>query len=90
MGYLDTYPYGCSEQITSKIYPLMLLSTISSGYNNQEVEDKYNCVIKELEKFQRGIKRFSLWQDGDYIDNFASIYIMQFFTDMKEMKFCSK
>lgn len=86
MGYLETYPYGCSEQITSKIYPLIVLADADKEFMpKDQVMERYNYVIDELQRRQKGSRGFSLWSGGSYIDTFASIYVMQFLTDAKAM-----
>lgn len=85
LGYLETYPYGCTEQITSKVYPVILLASVDPSADKKLVQERFDTIIAELRKRQKGTRGFTLWSDGSYIDDVASIYAMQFLTDAKEM-----
>lgn len=85
LGYLETYPYGCTEQITSKVYPVILLASVDPSADKKLVQERFDTIITELRKRQKGTRGFTLWSGGSYIDDMASTYAMQFLTDAKEM-----
>ncbi len=84
--YLDNFPYGCTEQLVSKAFPLMAL------INNPELIDdkiiathKINETIQLIAQRQMSSGGFSYWPEvGDYPSNeFASVYAMHFLTEAK-------
>lgn len=84
-SYLESYPYGCTEQITSKIYPVVMLSSANNLKNTKEVQDVYNAYIQELTKRQKGKAGFTYWSGGSYVYDLPSIYATQLLTDAKEL-----
>ncbi len=84
-NYLESYPYGCTEQITSKIYPVIMLATVNNKKDSKEVQQVYDAYIKELTKRQKGQLGFTYWSGGSYVNNIASIYASQFLIDAKEL-----
>ena len=84
-NYLKYYPYGCTEQITSKIYPVVMLAAVNNTTNLREVQDVYNAYIKELTSRQKGKNGFTYWNGGHYVYDLPAIYATQFLTDAKEL-----
>jgi uncharacterized protein YfaS (alpha-2-macroglobulin family) len=69
LDYLITYPYGCTEQITSRIFPLLYFKDL--GYATGRFSQKANAVdyfiqegIKKLEKNQLADGSFAMWSGG--------------------------
>lgn len=88
--YLDNYPYGCTEQLTSKALPLLAM-------NNQPwftkdtnlIYEKVNATIQMLSQRQMSSGGFSYWpglgeNDGN---TFASVYAMHFLTEAQAQGF---
>ena len=84
-SYLKYYPYGCTEQITSKIYPVVMLATTNKNVNTKEVQDVYEAYIKELTSRQKGKNGFTYWNGGSYVYDLPAIYATQFLIDAREL-----
>jgi uncharacterized protein YfaS (alpha-2-macroglobulin family) len=88
--YLNDYPYGCTEQLTSKALPLLAMNNqpwFSTDRN--EIKDKLNTTIQMLSQRQMSNGGFSYWPGfGDNSGNlFASVYAMHFLTEAREQGF---
>ncbi len=86
-NYLQNYPYGCTEQITSKIYPVVIFAASNGTINTKEVQDVFNAYIRELTKRQKDRSGFTYWSGGIYISDIASIYATQLLIDARELGF---
>ncbi len=84
--YLDDYPYGCVEQLVSKAFPWLAMSS-QSWFNAdaQGLQDKIQRTIQMLGQRQTSSGSFSYWPEVDLTANneFASIYAMHFLTEAK-------
>lgn len=81
LDYLISYPYGCAEQTTSQLFPLLYFKSL--GYATGRFGDKANAVdeyiqsgIKRLEKMQLDSGEFALWPGGQpagpWLDHYVS------------------
>lgn len=86
-NYLQNYPYGCTEQITSKIYPVVIFAATNDTINTKEVQDVFNAYIRELTKRQKGVSGFTYWSGGNYVYNLPAIYATQLLIDARELGF---
>lgn len=86
-NYLQNYPYGCTEQITSKIYPVVIFAATNGTINTKEVQDVFYAYIRELTKRQKGVSGFTYWSGGSYVYNLPAIYATQLLIDAKELGF---
>ncbi len=86
-NYLQNYPYGCTEQITSKIYPVVIFAATNDTINTKEVQDVFNAYIRELIKRQKGVSGFTYWSGGNYVYNLPAIYATQLLIDARELGF---
>lgn len=83
---LDRYPYGCTEQITSRALPLVYLdrTIVSAGLSGAEdVEERVQTAIKGVLANQSSSGSFGLWQP-DYGDLWLDAYVTDFLTRAKE------
>ncbi len=86
--YLLSYPYGCLEQTTSKVFPLLyfgdlvrfvkpdLIGTKGAEYFIQE-------GILRLTGFMKENGYFSYWPGGESVNNWSSIYASHFLIEAK-------
>ncbi|MEZ5814250.1 MAG: alpha-2-macroglobulin [Alphaproteobacteria bacterium] len=82
LRYLDGFPYGCTEQITSRIYPqLSLMSFPEFSFSEDEMKKNVGEVVSTLRRRQTQDGGFSLWNGGYEADDFVSIYAMDFLLD---------
>lgn len=84
--FLAEYPYGCTEQIVSKIFPAMVLKSKYPElikYKNFDV--LFGNTISELSQRQNNSGSFSAWSSyGSESNSFYSIYTMHFLTIAKQ------
>ncbi|KTD62281.1 hypothetical protein Lsan_1814 [Legionella santicrucis] len=88
--YLDNYPYGCTEQLTSKALPLLAMNNQTGfGEETKEVHEKVNATVQMLSQRQMSNGAFSYWPGlGDNQGNdFASVYAMHFLTEARTQGF---
>lgn len=88
--YLDNYPYGCTEQLTSKALPLLAMNSQSwFTKDSNQINDKVNATIQMLSQRQMSNGGFSYWPGfGENQGNsFASVYAMHFLTEARSQEF---
>ncbi|MCW8407484.1 alpha-2-macroglobulin [Legionella sp. PATHC035] len=88
--YLDNYPYGCTEQLTSKALPLLVMNNQTGfGEETKQVNEKVNAAIQMLSQRQMSNGGFSYWPGlGDSQGNdFATVYAMHFLTEARAQGF---
>jgi uncharacterized protein YfaS (alpha-2-macroglobulin family) len=81
MQALDGYPYGCTEQITSKAMPLLYLSDLTTGLGISAPEDlpaRINAALNAVLVTQNASGAFGLWQVGNGGDMWLDAYITDF------------
>ncbi len=89
LDYLIQYPYGCSEQLTSKTFPMLYLGEYlpyTTAFSGKKVEiDKYvHITIEKLSNRQTSDGGFSLWDGGDYSYDWLSDYVSHFLIEAKK------
>lgn len=88
--YLDNFPYGCTEQLVSKVLPLLAMAKQSWFVSNSKmIADKIQTTIQLLAARQMSNGGFSYWPDVSENDSnaFASVYAMHFLTEAREQGF---
>ena len=94
--YLDAYPHGCTEQITSQTFPSVILSgrpelaaslLSSSSKQASGVDPKlaFRRTLDTLRGRQTAEGGFGLW-DAHYVEPFASIYATHMLVEARERK----
>jgi alpha-2-macroglobulin len=88
---LDKYPYGCTEQITSRALPLVYLDDVilAAGLTGEvSVRDRVQKAIGDILVNQASNGGFGLWSpDYDGGDIFLNAYVTDFLTRAKEKGF---
>ncbi|RHZ97011.1 alpha-2-macroglobulin family protein [Cereibacter sphaeroides] len=82
---LDRYPYGCTEQITSRALPLLYLSSVARALDLPGTEDmsvRIGQAIDEVLTNQTAEGAFGLWQaqSGDF---WLDAYVTDFLSRAK-------
>lgn len=78
---LDRYPYGCTEQVTSRALPLLYLSSVAeaSGLGNRpDVQARVDSAILRVLSRQATNGAFGLWraESGDFwLDAYVSDFL---------------
>jgi uncharacterized protein YfaS (alpha-2-macroglobulin family) len=73
------YPYGCTEQLTSRILPLLVLPEMARLYGARmpaKIEDVVDEAVGELFAHQSGSGGFAYWEDSDDVVPWLSAYAM--------------
>ncbi len=86
---LDRYPYGCTEQTTSRALPLLYLSELSkqSGLpEDTETQKRVQDAIYRVLANQSSSGSFGLWSPGDG-DLWLDAFVTDFLTRAREQKF---
>ena len=89
LGTLERYPYGCSEQVTSKALPLLYLSGIAGeiGLGDQKaIRARVDAAIAQLMTRQSSNGAFGLWQAGSG-DFWLDSYITDFLSRARAERF---
>ncbi|BDA83663.1 membrane protein [Aureimonas sp. SA4125] len=83
---LDRYPYGCTEQLTSRAMPLVYLdqTILSAGLSGSEdVAERVNAAVKGVLANQSSNGSFGLWRP-DSGDLWLDAYVADFLTRARE------
>jgi alpha-2-macroglobulin len=86
---LDRYPYGCSEQITSRALPLLYVNDLAAGAHlamDTSVDERIKGAIDRLLARQGSNGSFGLWSAGGD-DAWLDAYVTDFLTRAREKNF---
>ncbi|MEA2818522.1 MAG: alpha-2-macroglobulin, partial [Bradyrhizobium sp.] len=86
---LDRYPYGCSEQITSRAMPLLYVNDLAAGAHlamDTAVDQRIRDAIERLLARQGSNGSFGLWSAGGD-DAWLDAYVTDFLTRAREKGF---
>ena len=78
---LDRYPYGCTEQITSRALPLLYFGEIANAMGlsgHQKVRERIDQAIAEVLSNQSSSGAFGLWRPGSgdlWLDAYVSDFL---------------
>src|SRR5262249_9708974 len=64
---LVEYPYGCTEQLTSKLVPLLPLRDLAADFKlplPADVDGNVKRAVKEILSHQRGDGGFGFWKES--------------------------
>src|SRR5690606_3329660 len=83
---LDRYPYGCTEQTTSRAMPLLYVSELAKASGIQDdpaLRQRVQDAIGRVLSAQTSSGTFGLWGPG-YGDMWLDAYIAEFLTRSRE------
>ena len=86
---LDRYPYGCSEQITSRAMPLLYVNELASAAHlalDDAIDQRIKDAIDRVLARQSSNGSFGLWGVGGD-DAWLDAYVIDFLTRAKERGF---
>jgi alpha-2-macroglobulin len=86
---LDRYPYGCSEQITSRAMPLLYVNELAAGSHlalDGDLDQRIRDAIERLLARQGSNGSFGLWSAGGD-DAWLDAYVTDFLTRAREKGF---
>jgi hypothetical protein len=85
MGYLEKFPHGCTEQITSQTFPLLILRNRPDfAMSPKEADRAIQATIATLRSRQKANGAFGLWSAHSEVSDPAFVYAMHFLTEAKE------
>jgi uncharacterized protein YfaS (alpha-2-macroglobulin family) len=84
-AYVREYPYGCSEQITSRAMVKLVAATETDfGLSPKDAADALSSAIRQLASRQRSDGGFGYWYAGSSSDyEFHSLYVLHFLSEAK-------
>src|SRR5262249_20084798 len=86
---LDRYPYGCSEQTTSRALPLLYVNELAAESHlalDGAIDDRIRGAIERLLSRQGSNGSFGLWGPGGG-DKWLDAYVTDFLTRARERNF---
>lgn len=87
-SYLESYPHGCTEQVVSKVFPLVGLMTHPAyGAQVSNARSYFAHLIDKLRERQLSDGGFAFWPGHDRSMTYPSIYVMHFLLEASEQGF---
>jgi uncharacterized protein YfaS (alpha-2-macroglobulin family) len=88
MNYLETYPYGCTEQVVSRAMPALILRSRSDFIANAESQREYfKAALQILQSRQMPDGGFALYSPQFEGSNpMASLYAIHYLIEARERK----
>ena len=89
LRYLIRYPYGCLEQTTSKVFPLLYFSELARSVEpmlaaEDSVDYYVTAGITKLESMLTSSNQFSYWPGSTYVNPWSSIYGAHFLVEARK------
>ncbi|MBX3548415.1 MAG: alpha-2-macroglobulin family protein [Xanthobacteraceae bacterium] len=87
---LDRYPYGCSEQITSRALPLLYVNDLASESQlalDKSIDERIKEAIGRVLARQNAEGAFGLWNSSSAADTWLHAYVTDFLTRAREKGF---
>ena len=93
LSYLLSYPHGCVEQTTSRLFPMLYFSDLAKmlligndqqGHKNEKRDDFLTQGIAKLESMMMSNGYFSYWPGGPYSNHWSSIYASHFLVEARK------
>ena len=77
--YLFDYPYGCLEQRTSRVRPLLIAQDVVDAFGLKPLGGDRNEAVREwlggLDRYWTG-SGFSLWKGSSYVNPYTTAYVV--------------
>jgi uncharacterized protein YfaS (alpha-2-macroglobulin family) len=87
---LDRYPYGCSEQITSRAMPLLYVNELANEQHlalDKSIDERIKEAIARVLARQSSEGAFGLWSSSSAADTWLHAYVTDFLTRARERGF---
>jgi uncharacterized protein YfaS (alpha-2-macroglobulin family) len=82
--YLNTFPYGCSEQLTSAAFPFLYQGLLRDlGFSREEAAAGVNRVIDILQARMKDDGNIGPWTSRSPADPMVTIYAAHFLTEAR-------
>jgi len=89
LKYLIEYPYGCVEQTTSTVYPLLYLKEVLPAMDQNQfsatgIDRNVQAGINRLFSMQNYSGGFGMWQGDSEPYDYGSVYAMEFLAEAQK------
>ncbi len=89
LKYLIEYPYGCVEQTTSTVYPLLYLKEIlpvleEGKFSAPQIDRNIQAGIERLFSMQTTSGGFGMWQGDSWPYDPGTVYAMEFLAEAQK------
>lgn len=86
LSFLYNYPYGCSEQVTSQVFPLLYVNAFKKFSEQEETKMKYNIneAIKILSSRQLTDGGIVYWPGNSYPTEWVTTYAGHFLLEAQK------
>lgn len=89
LKYLLTYPYGCLEQTTSKLFPLLYFEDLARVtqpdlFAGGRAEKYLSEGIEKLQSMQLRNGSFSFWPNSDWSSDWGTVYASHFLVEARK------
>ncbi|MDZ7333609.1 MAG: MG2 domain-containing protein [candidate division KSB1 bacterium] len=89
LQFLLSYPHGCIEQTTSKVFPLLYFDELAriaepALFKANSADYFITEGITKIENLQQPSGAFSYWPHGEDINNWSSIYAAHFLVEARK------
>jgi Large extracellular alpha-helical protein len=82
--FLKNYPYGCTEQISSKVFPRLAYGVNKGKEEQKQVQEELNVLLDKLVSRQNEQGAISLWDNG-YGDDELTMYVSDLLLSAEEL-----
>ena len=83
--YLDNFPHGCTEQVVSKVFPLVgLMAHPAYAPHVGDVEAHFAQLIDKLRERQLADGGFAFWPGHARSADYPSVYVMHFLLEASQ------
>ena len=89
LKYLIEYPYGCVEQTTSTVYPLLYMKEIlpaldGKAFSPSQIDRNIQAGIDRLFSMQTPAGGFGMWQGDSWPYDPGTVYAMEFLAEAQK------
>jgi uncharacterized protein YfaS (alpha-2-macroglobulin family) len=86
--FLNNFPYGCSEQITSAVFPFLYPQLFKElGYTKAQADEGINRVIGILQARMKENGTIGMWTSRSFDDPLITIYAAHFLTEARNANY---
>lgn len=89
LQYLLKYPYGCAEQTTSRVFPLLYFDQLAKEVDPELFKEGSAAYLIEegilkLQRMQLFTGGFAYWPGGNKANRWTSIYVSHFLVEARQ------
>jgi uncharacterized protein YfaS (alpha-2-macroglobulin family) len=85
-AYLQSFPHGCTEQVVSKVFPLVgLMNHPAYAPHIKDVQTHFEHLIGKLRKRQLSTGGFAFWPGQQNSAEYPTVYVMHFLLEASQL-----